>query len=169
VPNGSIVTVKLADGNVTEAKLADDAVTSAKIADGAVVEARIADGAVTNAKLADMAQATIKGRAAGAGSGDPADLTSAQGKAILGIPTTTVDNTVPRFNGITGDLQTSGVVVDDNNDVSGVRNLTQTGYLDIADISAPSSPASNVARIHARDVNAVRINSPRTAAAGTGC
>src|SRR3990172_4105049 len=31
----------------------------------------IADDAVTNAKLADMAQSTIKGRAAGAGTGDP--------------------------------------------------------------------------------------------------
>lgn len=39
--------------------------------------------AVTNAILANMAQATIKGRAAGAGTGDPADLTAAQVVAIL--------------------------------------------------------------------------------------
>lgn len=45
----------------------------------------IADNAVTNAKLADMAQATIKGRASGAGTGDPADLTAAQVKTILAI------------------------------------------------------------------------------------
>jgi hypothetical protein len=38
----------------------------------------IANDAVTNAKLADMAQATIKGRAAGAGTGDPTDLSAAQ-------------------------------------------------------------------------------------------
>lgn len=38
--------------------------------------ARIAD--LTNANCADMAQATIKGRAAGAGTGDPTDLTGPQ-------------------------------------------------------------------------------------------
>jgi hypothetical protein len=39
--------------------------------------------AVTNAKLANMAQARIKGRAVGAGTGDPVDLTEAQVLAIV--------------------------------------------------------------------------------------
>lgn len=43
----------------------------------------IANSAVTNAKLADMAQSTIKGRAEGAGTGAPVDLSIAQVKAIL--------------------------------------------------------------------------------------
>lgn len=43
----------------------------------------IADGSVTNAKLADMAQSTIKGRAASAGTGAPTDLTAQQVKDIL--------------------------------------------------------------------------------------
>jgi hypothetical protein len=38
---------------------------------------------VTNAALADMAQATLKGRAAGAGTGDPTDLTGTQATVIL--------------------------------------------------------------------------------------
>lgn len=38
---------------------------------------------VTNAQLADMAQATVKGRAAAAGTGDPTDLTAAQLVTIL--------------------------------------------------------------------------------------
>jgi hypothetical protein len=47
--------------------------------------AQISDDAVTNAKLADMAAATLKGRAAGAGTGDPTDLTAAEAKTALAI------------------------------------------------------------------------------------
>jgi hypothetical protein len=47
------------------------------------VPATIAADAVTNTKLANMAQSTIKGRAVGAGTGDPTDLSSAQATAIL--------------------------------------------------------------------------------------
>lgn len=43
----------------------------------------IANEAVSNAKMADMAQSTIKGRAAGAGTGAPTDLSAAQTTAIL--------------------------------------------------------------------------------------
>lgn len=42
-----------------------------------------ADGSVTNAKLANMAQATIKGRNSGAGTGAPGDLTAENVFAIL--------------------------------------------------------------------------------------
>jgi hypothetical protein len=38
---------------------------------------------ISNTKLANMVEATIKGRAAGAGTGDPTDLTAAQVAAIL--------------------------------------------------------------------------------------
>ena len=44
---------------------------------------RVANNSVTNAKLADMAQGLIKGRAAGAGTGDPVDLTAAQLRDII--------------------------------------------------------------------------------------
>lgn len=45
----------------------------------------IASNAVTNTQLADMAQGTVKGRAAGAGTGDPTDLTQAQAQVVLGF------------------------------------------------------------------------------------
>lgn len=45
----------------------------------------IDNDAVSNAKLANMGQATIKGRASGAGTGDPADLTAAQARTILNV------------------------------------------------------------------------------------
>jgi len=47
------------------------------------VAATIANDAVTNAKAANMAQATIKGRASGAGTGDPTDLSGTQATVIL--------------------------------------------------------------------------------------
>lgn len=47
---------------------------------------------VTNAILADMAQALLKGRAAGAGTGDPQDLTAAQARTILGVILDGADN-----------------------------------------------------------------------------
>jgi hypothetical protein len=43
----------------------------------------IADDSITNAKLSNMAQATLKGRASGAGTGDPTDLTPDQASTIL--------------------------------------------------------------------------------------
>lgn len=56
--------------------------------DGATLEInsdtlRSKDDGVTNAKLANMAQATVKGRAAGAGTGDPTDLSDSQLRTIL--------------------------------------------------------------------------------------
>lgn len=52
-------------------------------ADGLWSGITVADDAITNAKLANMAQSTIKGRAASAGTGDPTDLTSQQVKDII--------------------------------------------------------------------------------------
>lgn len=51
---------------------------------GTVATGGIADTAVTNAKLASMAEKRLKGRAAGAGSGAPQDLTPVQVMAIVG-------------------------------------------------------------------------------------
>ncbi len=63
------------------------------------------DGAVTNAKLADMAEATIKGRQAGAGTGDPQDLTAAQARTAMGLGSASTKN-VP----VTGNASVSEVV-----------------------------------------------------------
>lgn len=52
---------------------------------GGQLTADVRDSSVTNAKLATMAQATIKGRASGAGTGAPVDLTGAQARTILNV------------------------------------------------------------------------------------
>lgn len=56
----------------------------------------IDEGVVTNAKMLGMAEATIKGRAAGAGTGPVTDLTATQARGALGLATT--DS--PQFAGI---------------------------------------------------------------------
>lgn len=82
-----------------------------KVGDGATawnslagISVALSDDSVTNAKLANMAQATIKGRQAGSGTGDPEDLTATQARTALGLGTSaTVDTgtsgaTIPLLN-----------------------------------------------------------------------
>ena len=64
--------------------------------DGATV---IANGVVTNAKLSSMAQATIKGRAAGQGTGDPTNLTAAQVTEIVNTFTASLKGLAPASGG----------------------------------------------------------------------
>jgi hypothetical protein len=69
------------------------------VAAGSIGTAALADDSVTNAKLANMAQSTIKGRAVGAGTGDPTDLTPAQATAILDAFTSALKGLVPASGG----------------------------------------------------------------------
>ena len=74
-----IAGVTIADGTASGITL--DATCDVSAAAGA--GGTPADGSITNAKLADMAQGTLKGRAAGAGTGVPSDRTMAQVKTDL--------------------------------------------------------------------------------------
>lgn len=71
--------------------------------------ATIANSAVTNAKMADMAAATIKGRANGAGTGAPTDLTAAQTNTIVGTSDLTLTKalaTTQTTDSSTGNIDT---------------------------------------------------------------
>jgi len=57
-----------------------------------------------------------------------------------GVPT---DNAVARFDGTTGNLQNSGVIVDDSNNVSGVATLTTTGGIELGHASANTLTGSS--------------------------
>lgn len=86
VAAGAVVTLE--DTAFTDVRhfiqaVAPGSVTTALLADGIVSGDILTDGAATNAKLADMAETTVKGRAVGGGTGDPADLTGAQIVDIL--------------------------------------------------------------------------------------
>jgi hypothetical protein len=67
---------------------------------------------------------------------DPDLITGGAGLGDVVGPASSVDNTVPRYDSTTGKLlQTSGVAIDDSNNVSGVANLTLTGTADGRDLS----------------------------------
>lgn len=68
-------------------------------------ELTIANDAVTNAKAANMVQATIKGRAVAAGTGDPTDLTPTEARAVLNVADGANAYTHPNH---TGDVTSTG-------------------------------------------------------------
>lgn len=75
---------------------------------------------------------------------------AAAARGDLGLEDTSTDNTVVRFDGTAGQTQSSGVVVDDSNNVSGVGTLSMGDALTISEhATAPSTPASGKAVIYA--------------------
>jgi hypothetical protein len=118
------------------------------------VNTTLADGAVTNAKLADMAEERIKGRASGALTGDPQDLTPDQASAILDAatdpfvrtsaaatgdvvgPASATDEAIARFDLATGKLLQNSTVLLDNN-----GKLGQVDAIDL-DTTPTSAPAA---------------------------
>lgn len=75
---------------------------------------------ILNAGLGAFTTLTVGGSPVGSGSGD-----------VVGAASS-VDNTVPRFDSTSGkQLQTSSVVIDDSDNVSGVGNLSMSGNITI--------------------------------------
>jgi hypothetical protein len=90
------------------------------IPDGSVTTAKLAADAVSNAKLTDMAAATVKGRALGAGTGNPTDLTGAQVVDII-EPEAATWTATHKFS---GELRLGTLHTEAN--VSGAFNITLT-------------------------------------------
>lgn len=110
------------------------------------VNATLGNDSVSNAQLENMAQGTIKGRTAGAGTGDPTDLTPDQASTILDAatdpfvrtsnlpsgggdvvgPASSTDNNVPQWDGTTGKLLKNGLGVSQGgNGASDANKLVQ--------------------------------------------
>ena len=75
---------------------------------------------------------------------DGEDVIVGQAAAIRprSTPATSTDNAVPRFDGTGGALQNSGVTIDDNGDVTGVRNLHASGAANYIRVSSTTVGAS---------------------------
>lgn len=111
----------------------------------------LTDGSVTNAKLADMAQSTIKGRAAGAGTGVPVDLSKAQALTILnvedGADVTDETNVVAALDGATLTAATvaSGdkILGQDLDDSGNLKTYTAQSIADLGSGSGEINTSSN--------------------------
>ena len=84
------------------------------------IEQNLADGSVTNAKLATMAAATIKGRALGAGTGVPVDLTASQVRAAADAEQTISGRALTSVTVALDDK----VVIQDTSDSNNVKTVT---------------------------------------------
>jgi hypothetical protein len=92
-----------------------------------IAAAGVADNAITNTKLADMAQSTIKGRTAGAGTGDPVDLSVAQVKTILSLASGDISGlgALATLSAVGSAQITDGTVA--NGDLANMANATVKG------------------------------------------
>jgi len=88
---------------------------------------------VTNAKMANMAEATIKGRAVGAGTGDPTDLTATQATAVIASSSTGSTGNFLRADGTWASAMTVTLGPFYINDLPGTATTQATlGYFDSA-------------------------------------
>lgn len=88
---------------------------------------------ITGESIADLSNVTITTLASGEllqwDGGAWINQTLAEIGLVTG-PVSSTDNTVPRFDSTTGKIiQTSSVVIDDSNNVTGIQNLTIDGYI----------------------------------------
>ena len=150
----------------TDAVLRENAST---IGFGTIATGGIAASAVTNAKLANMVETTVKGRATGAGTGSPVDLTAAELATILG----TVDLTMADAKFIAADTvqarDSGGLLLKDDGGNLGVA-VEDGGQVGIG-TSTPSAKL-NISLSHstawalppASDDLAMRIENPNASA-----
>lgn len=89
---------------------------------------------VTNTYLADMAQTTVKGRALGAGTGDPTDLTAAQLNAIVG----STDLTISGVLGVNNPAVLTGAFGAGQQQIDKTTNGTLLLHRESADSGAPT-------------------------------
>jgi hypothetical protein len=98
---------------------------------GTIATAGIAANAVTNAKLAQMVQSTVKGRAVGAGTGDPTDLTVSQLNTLVGSADLTMADTFFVAADKVRARDSGGLRLEDDAGTLGLFVEDSTGYVGV--------------------------------------
>ena len=142
---GTVTSTMIADGTIVNADISGSAaIDKTKVSGTAITAADT--GTVTNAMLAgSIAASKITGTAITAADSGTVTSTMIANSTIVnadispsaaiarskisGLPTSSTDNAVARFDGTGGAVQDSGVAIADNNTVSGVNNLYFAGTL----------------------------------------
>jgi len=115
--------------------------------------ATIANDAVTNARMANMAAATIKGRASGAGTGDPTDLTATQAKTILGVGTTAKVLVAVGIAASSASLVTSTAAQDIVGCTSGALSLTAGDVVEVQGVFDAQHSTAAITMVGTLDIN----------------
>lgn len=113
----------------------------------------------TNAAASAIAAATSATNAAtsetnAAASASAAATSEANAAATLAnsikMTASMVDNRLVKGDGTSKDVQLTGITVDDSNNVSGVNSVDVDDHLQLAEVSAPATPASGHVRVYAK-------------------
>jgi len=134
---------------ITDNSILDWTYTDNAGAAGTLV-ATIKPGAVTNTELANMAQSTVKGRAAGAGSGAPVDLTPAQLKTLLALVAADISD----FNTVATAQARAAISVTDTTTLDLTYN-SGTGALSGAVLDSPLLGGQTSAQIQTAIIAAI--------------
>lgn len=150
---------------VDGSQLTNVAAATAVSATTATTANGVANNAVGNAGLADMVQATIKGRQAGSGTGDPEDLTPAQARAVIVSDSGGGTTNFLRADGTFAAPVTGGVADGDKGDIT-VSASGSTWSIDADAIS--TAKIANDAVDNAKLANMANATVKGRNTAGTG-
>jgi hypothetical protein len=107
---------------------------------------------VTNARLSDMAADTFKGRANGAGTGDPTDLTVAQAKTVLGGGTQAKVLVAVGTAACSGNLTTGTSAADITGATTGALSLVAGDVVEVVGVFDSTHPTTNYTMIGTLDI-----------------
>lgn len=127
-----LITLGFADSNYTQGKQSVADITALKAVTNTGDGAR-ADGDVIEVQSINSIYVFDAGSAATGNDDTIVEPTTGTGRwlKVAQAISVSTDNRLPKFDGVGGALQTSGITVDDSNNVTGVNDLTVTGDLTV--------------------------------------